>query len=338
MYPAGYHGNYLKWAIEVSDLDLKNNVPLNPINYNNDTKFGGSGTSHYNLRFPTHTSTHRIVAWQLRHKPNHSKIYLINSGTSSSREDNFNRLIRDILYITTFDENAVFVQIHDNDDSDTTSYGLINCFTKWPIFGKLGGYHLHYPNFNPETCGNDIEFRNIIAKNNLNWGIKNLSISTLNEKKSQEDQHWFDIRNYYTEHEVNEEQFVNLKNVNLNQRYLSININDIPSNNIISFVKKLFLQYNISDNFDTQYFEEFNPEYIKVQKNLEWFDSINNWRETGNLDDYLMSHSIIESQVLKNLKEGLEIEWNDQWDSMSLKDINNVFFDQMFEEYKKITI
>lgn len=323
IYPAGYHGNYLKWCIEISDLDLRKKIPLNPINYKKDSKFGGVGTSHYNVRYPTHSKLEHCLIWQLKNKPQSNSIYLINpSWAPTDRDSNLDTVIENVKTICRFDENCIFIQIHDDNESPQISYGLINCFTKWPVFGKFG-LSKFYNNFDPLNCENDINLRNVIAKNDLDWGVNKVTIDNLH--KDFQIPNWYDVRNYYNPHEVNEEQYVNLKKVNLNERFLSINIKNIPSDNIISLVKKLFSQYNISDNFDTQHFEEFNPEYIKVQKNLQWFSSFEEWSKTGNLDDYLLSHSIIQSQILKNIKNKMKIQWNDNWNTMNLEEINKDF-------------
>jgi hypothetical protein len=80
---------------------------------------------------------------------------------------------------------------------------------------------------------------------------------------------------------------------------------------------------NLSDSYNTSQVRTIHQSFIDSQPNLKWFDSINNWRETGILDDYLLSHSCIQGMVLKellekkpNLKDTLD------WKTMSLEDIN----------------
>jgi hypothetical protein len=57
---------------------------------------------------------------------------------------------------------------------------------------------------------------------------------------------------------------------------------------------------------------------------LQWFDSINNWEQTGNLDEYLLSHSVIQSQVIglifnRSGKIFLTEEQQDRWISFYVR-------------------
>jgi len=48
IYPAGYSGSYLKWAVEISDADKRQATPLDPLNNQNTKTFEFDTSQTYN--------------------------------------------------------------------------------------------------------------------------------------------------------------------------------------------------------------------------------------------------------------------------------------------------
>ena len=82
---------------------------------------------------------------------------------------------------------------------------------------------------------------------------------------------------------------------------------------------------NLSDSYNTSQVREIHQSFIDTQPNLKWFSSIKNWRETGALDEFLLSHSCIQGMVLKEiLEKHTDVMSTLDWKNMSLVDINNL--------------
>ena len=80
MYPAGYSGNYVNWAINISDTTQYQFTTKNSVNQHDSNKYGSAGTSHLHHRIPTHQGVDQVISWIAHHRPNEKKIYVINPG------------------------------------------------------------------------------------------------------------------------------------------------------------------------------------------------------------------------------------------------------------------
>ena len=78
------------------------------------------------------------------------------------------------------------------------------------------------------------------------------------------------------------------------------------------------------DDWDTSYVEEYHQNYINAQPNLQWFESFDNWCKTGELDEYLTSHIIIEAQLIKYMLEHAP-EKIEGWEDLSIQEINDLY-------------
>lgn len=319
LYPAGYHGNYLKWAIEVSDFDSRLNTPLDPINQKESKTFGGQGTSHLNPRVPTHQGFRFHIEWVIRNRPTTPKIYLINSGEGHPLENIMS------LQVASFlgqDPNGVVIAIHDGDDPDVKSYGRINCVTKWPTYipAMLHRRVIH-DRFDPFNCSQDRLFRNYILENDFIGTAPPIDLKELDNTIDRYNV-WYQVRHGLQPHEVNPETYPEF--ISRQQRYYSINCSDIPSDRFLEFVDNLLSDTGISDDYDTKHFKSIHQDYVQAQPNLKWFDSIKKWRCTGELDDYLCSHSVIEAEVIRHML-GTNDLTGINWKNCTLPEINSYF-------------
>jgi len=300
MYPPGYSGSYINWAINSSDQDLKKVTVDNPINNEQSKKFGGKGTAHLHVRIPTHQGIYQHLTWVLYNKPTDSRVYIINSLTEHTGHN--------ISTIAQYDPTGIFINIHDNNDESISSYGTINCVTKWPTYvdvmlanqtDLLQSRKQVHENFNPYECSKDIEFRNW-AVNNENFFRHNNKLNYHELSASvQRHRDWFQIRHTAQPHEVNETYYIS--NPDLKGRVFELSCLDICNEQFVPWFENFMLQSKVSNDYNCGHIPEIHEQYIASQPNLQWFESIKQWEQTGNMDDYLLSHSIIEAQVIKQI-------------------------------------
>jgi len=98
------------------------------------------------------------------------------------------------------------------------------------------------------------------------------------------------------------------------------------------------LQSQISDRYNSAHVATIHPSYCAAQTNLQWFDSIDNWKQTGQLDEYLLSHSVIQSQVIGLIfkhsgKMFLTKEQQDRWISFYFRCRGPSWPDSSLDEY-----
>lgn len=294
LYPAGYSGSYLNWAINISDKDLYSTTVKSPINTSTSDQFGGAGTSHNHVRVPTHQDVYHHLSWVAYNQPSDKKIYIINDHTP--------HVYSSIRYITQSDPTGVFVIIHNNSDPDTDAYGTINCITKWPTFGEA---RLQLLSADPREENfswyeSSRAYRNFI--------VKNLSTFFLHMDKPDYDAltnevnkaaNWYQVRNRLQPHEVNTSTYVT--DFSLTNRIFDISCADIASNYFPQWLENFMHNSKVSDSYDCEYLANYQEHYINAQPNLKWIDAINEWESTGVLNDYLTSHCGIEAHVIARI-------------------------------------
>lgn len=302
MYPAGYCGSYVNWAISVSDKDLSSTTVKNPINGDAGTQYGGAGTSHKHIRVPTHQGIAYHTAWVMQNKELAAKprIYIINSAGTA--------LYSTVWNIAMYDPTGVFIQINHNDELNIKSFGTINCVTKWPSYmaatlagspNEDGANKIH-ATFDPFDCANDILFRNWVIQDSGSFFRQNKKFNDelMNQFVNRYNK-TFLIRNKYQPHEFNETMY--LSEINLTNRVFSLSCLDVCQSNFPNWLAEFMQVSKVSDNYNCDHIEGFHKNYIDSQPNLQWFTSIQNWELSGEIDDYLMSHSIIQAQVIENI-------------------------------------
>lgn len=318
LYPAGYGGSYIHWAINISDIDLFQNTIKNPLNLSNSKKFGGIGTAHLHTRIPTHQGLYETLHWKIYNKHNDNRIFLVNIHPD---RDNA-KIIKELMMS---DPTGVFINIHDEANFLIRSYGFINQVIKWPEFlhvSRFNGFTLH-ENFDIFNCSKDIIFRNYCVLN-MNILCDNPPIdfliltSYLNRRKE-----WFKKRNESQPHEVNKNYYVD--NYEIKNRIFELNCHDISTDKFPKILKRIMQESCISDNFNLEYIEEFHPNYVGKQANLQWFKSFENWEKTGEIDDFLQSHSIIESIIIEFILANDERLTKMPWKNMPLTNLNKIY-------------
>lgn len=310
IYPAGYSGSYLNWAINISDKDLHSTTVKSPINTSANLQFGGAGTSHYHVRIPTHQGLLSHLSWVIYNRPLEKKIYIINEGTRG-----VNICIRAIMQS---DPTGVFVIIHNNSDPDVDAYGTINCITKWPTFGEasLQLSHTDPREENFSWHESSRAYRNFIVKN-LDSFFTHMEKPDYHAIKNevQKAQNWYLTRNKLQPHEVNESTYVS--DFTLEKRLFDISCADIASLRFPHWLENFLNHSEVSNDYDCKYVTDYHSNYINAQNNLKWFESISQWEATGMLDDYLISHCGIEahviSRIFKNAKGNIERKKEFDW-------------------------
>lgn len=301
MYPPGYSGSYINWAINSSDKELQKTTVKNPVNDNQSKKFGGVGTSHLHVRIPTHQGLAQHFTWVLYNRPKDARVYIINCFNDS--------VVQGIAQIAQYDPTGIFINIHNDDNLNVDSYGTINCVTKWPTYVDImlantenleqSRNQVHH-DFDPYNCAGDIKFRNWVVENNEHFFRHNYKLNydgLATSLKRHRD--WFTIRHQAQPHEVNDSNYIS--DPNLKGRIFELSCLDVCSEIFVPWFENFMAQSQVSDDYSCDHVPEVHSQYIASQPNLQWFDSINHWEQSGELDDYLLSHSVIESQVIDRI-------------------------------------
>jgi hypothetical protein len=321
-FPAGYHGSYLKWAIEVSDLDSRKKTISDPVNYQTTEKFGGVGTSHMLKRIPSHQSNRAHQQWMILNSPTSPNVYLIHTvlPDNTEKENPIYDAITDTLFA---DRDGIIIFLHSGKDPVIESYGKINCVTKWPshidstfvitrdsMEYKQAVDKFLDSNFRAIDSASNREFRNFLVKYNLLRAQQPLNFVEVRKNISLMER-WYAARNRSQPHEVNEDTYISeIKNIN--QKIFEINCKDIPSEKFLNIFTKIMTDADLSDCWNIDAVQKIHQQYIDAQPNLQWFDSFKHWENTGELDDYLTSHSVIESEVIQYIfkKSNFNVRYN----------------------------
>jgi hypothetical protein len=298
LYPAGYHGNYVKWAIEVSDAENKT-ITKDPINSLNSQKFGGVGTAHVHTRIPTHQAINLHHIWYIFNKPQDNRVYVINSG--AGRVDVSNTVHELLLE----DPTGIVINLHDADDKAWAAYGRINCVTKWPTFMAVTPIFASiHKNFDAFDCANDILFRNYVVEHqpfgSCGSPDRNLIQQYLNNYEA-----WFTVRNHYQPHEVNHDTYPSMPD--LKSRFFDFSLGQILNKDFPGVLKQLIKTTGIIDSINTSPVEQIHERYLEKQLNLQWFESLASWTETGRLDPYLQSHSMIQAELIIRIFDNMGV-------------------------------
>ena len=175
--------------------------------------------------------------------------------------------------------------------------------------------------FTEEMVGEYLGFvymiTNLESGNPLNYDRINESVNRYLD--------WYQCRNSLQPHEVNNKTY--LDQIDTTNRIFELNCHDICTDKFVEQFCTIMEKSEVSDNFDLDYFAQFHPQYCNAQKNLQWFDSIHEWCQTGKLDDYLLSHSCIEACVIKRMFQELELAGVSiyNWRSKSTQEINQIY-------------
>jgi len=311
LYPAGYSGNYVNWAVSVSDADLAQDTVLDPINPHTSKELGGAGTSHLHQRVPTHMSISEHMIWVAHNRPLEKKIYVIFTHSMNMSET--------LGCICSYDPDPVFVIIHDNNDPDVRTYGNLNAIGKWPTYmhtrqaltnlrirnkySKLDKFQIETDyNFFEAFC--DMKLRNAIASKEFDWLVELCPLN--DETQSQYSLElkilklWFDTRHSLQPHELPKSVHLvcdDLPYDNIHQ----LSCADVASKEFPNTLEKILT--SCSDRFTTAHVREFHQNYIDAQQNLEWFPSIQHWRLTGELTEFLTSNCYVEAFVIREIFE-----------------------------------
>lgn len=294
LYPAGYSGSYLNWAVTISDKDLYHDTVKNPINTSTTSQFGRSGTSHKHVRIPTHQDVMQHLSWIAYNRPLGKRVYIINEGSPY--------VYNSIRGLMQSDPTGVCVIVHNNSDLDVDAYGTINCITKWPTFGEaklpLLSIDPREEKFNWHESSRT--YRNFIVKNRSTFFV-HMEKPDYNALTSevQKAENWYQVRNKLQPHEVNELTYVT--DFTLDNRVFDISCADIASTYFPKWLENFMRNSGVSDSYNCDYVTNYQEHYINAQPNLKWTDAINEWEATGVLSDYLTSHCGIEAHVITRI-------------------------------------
>jgi hypothetical protein len=309
LYPPGYCGSYISWAIAKSDRDLEKTTVDNPINSSSSVKFGGQGSAHLYYRNPTHMGWENILIWFLENKPTDKRTYIINAGSDGGTLSRTGPAHIVKMFSHT-DPEGIYINIHHNDDLDLRDLGNLNLWTKWPIYFKA--IKASHPLLAPELTSDTIDnrsLRNFFVKTYPTYFPGNTKIdqnsirSYWKERKS-----WFDVRYAANPHEINPNEFTIRDGENTG--VYELGLNQILSGELPDALANILTDAGAGDfNFD--YLKSFHQEYVNAQTNLAFLDGIKLLRNKNILSDCLLSNPLVEAITIQTIAktENLPVGW-----------------------------
>lgn len=335
LFPAGYSGNYVNWAICRSDRDLADGTVPAPVTTRATIEFGGSGTSHGHQRLPTHMAIHDLVPWLAYNRPKTPQTYVIFTVSEN--------LPLTIDYLCRIDPDPVFIIIHDDNDLDTQIYGNLNAMLKWPTFFHMmqtltnfdqqhvGSKDItHYDFFSAAT---DRKIRNAIAKNKIPW-FRHLSPmkDDLEQKCKwaiQRSKLWFDTRHSLQPHELPKRMHL-VRDDLPHDNIFQISCRDIAGPAFLDFMEEFMSRSGCSSQWCLNSVQAYHQTYIDAQVNLQWFQSISTWKhqESAELTEFLTSNQVVEGFVIKEILHRVSYHSDVTsvlagWETQDLRTIND---------------
>lgn len=175
IYPCGYYGSYLNWAIRKSDVVDGHNIVDNPLL--------PTGSSHGFLRFPTHQAMDSQIWWLYHQQQRQNLIVPIHNDASPDRISyGINSIEKIFSYIIRLDVDPFVINIHYGDDEFYKEICALNVVDKWMV--NLDIHHAYFKDqYNPWIDASRITARNYLKNN---WQTYFPTSQQLNVKKLME--------------------------------------------------------------------------------------------------------------------------------------------------------
>ena len=329
LYPSGYCGTYLNWILHKSELDTACNTVDNPINKgSNDTAltnmYGGPNTAHLHRKTPSHQTFYHHLRWVLYNKPDKPRIYSI--GAYGDSEEYSLRPAYAIQFISRYDPQSFFINLHHGGDDDVAKIGALNSLHKWPVSfvaSKLTWLD-HQVDGTLDHTKIDLSVRNQFVdrwrQDFYNNGPLNKEEVNINLEKGKL---WFETRRAYSPNEILPEEYL-VPDINIVwENFVEYSLLDILQDNFVDKFEQDILKSNIG-NFDFSHAKKFHHEYVASQYNATWLTDIKKFRLTSELTDFLLysnlSQAFIVEEVLPFIPK--DVTWRD----MTTEDIVNKFY------------
>ena len=320
LYPPGYSGSYLSWCISKSDANLADITVDDPLNNSNNASYGGQGTAHLHHRVPTHTGIRELMYWKILHAGAPCQIFVVNVWHQA-------KLHETIDAIMNFDPDPVFIHI-TADAPESRELGFLNALIKWPLYFKITGA-IPIPNIDLDNIIDNIQLRNACVTYfdricpvtySLTTEIPALplidDLYTRNHTQSfwstrERYSYWYNTRCAANPHEVNGDQYI--IPYYEPRHYYNIDLLDVYNANLPDRLDSILKQAQL-ENFDFTFVENYHQTYVNAQPNLAWVDEINTFRKTRKLTEFLVSNSVVQALVIREIKNYLPADyiWEDK--------------------------
>lgn len=313
LFPPGYGGTYLSWALFKSDLDHAATTVDDPLNKKDNKQFGGSGTAHLHVRKPTHFAIIPLMKWLIYNRPTDKRVYIVDTQDNRREVEPYFTMSN----IVDFDPDPVIIDIYAEDE-DSVKFAALNVLTKWNFFWKVDYYVEEKFGVDFTNCVNDQNARNTFVEHFEEIIPKHRKI----DKKTylylrKYWMNWYKVRNEYNPHEVNEEEFIVHSNPILRNWY-SLKLKDLYSDQFIPWLEN-FCNKSQYSNFDIEHVKQYHQTYLDAQPNLQLFEQLDTFRKTRKPTEWLLSHSLTQAYMLMEVKDQLP----DNWKELSTVDIFN---------------
>lgn len=274
-------GTYLNWIIRASDKDsVTTEAPLSD-----------ETNAHNHIKRPTHQNLLKTMIWRLYNKPDETCIHAINV---MEKDDYYARSAYAVQTIMRFDENPVFINVHDNDDDLINKFGVLNMFTKWPPFIKVTS--LFYEEW-LNSLDNDMDkaaqwiYENWDTFAVHNGPIKKEEIMFNLSKQNQ----WLEIRMEAGPGEVLASDYHIPQK--LPDHLIDICLTDIMKDDFIDQFEKIIVATDSGD-YDFSYAREYHQTFVQAQKNMKFFECAEQLQSDGTINSWWNTNAMTKALLM----------------------------------------
>jgi len=131
LYPGGYYGSYLHWALCKANRKTANTTV--------DTPFKTDGSAHVHIKKPAHQTIEFIIQSIIKHRWSTGTIYPVGFRGNVTFDQNQKNWMKgwhnSVFWIMRIEEEPVIINVHDEDSEYHRKLGAINLHSKglWNI-------------------------------------------------------------------------------------------------------------------------------------------------------------------------------------------------------------
>jgi len=311
LYPAGYCGTYINWALHRSEQTMSATTVDNPINTNSNSlsELGGYGSAHRHIKSPSHQTFYHHLRWMLYNRPTDTRIYSLGVFDS---DDYGTRAAFAMQFILRSDPECFFINLHHGNDLDTKKYGAINNLHKWPVsFVANKFWKQHHIDGTRDDTVIDLAVRNNLIEY---WASEFPMNGPMNRNEVEinlnNGRAWFEIRHDRNPNEIKREEYLTPDSTDAWQNFCEFDIKDILQPNFVDHLEQAIAKSN-TGTYDFSYVRKFHDTYVANQQSAQWFADIENFRRTGQCSKYLLHSNLTQAFVVEEVLPHVpkDVDW-----------------------------
>lgn len=310
MFKAGSMGSYMRWIVDKSERESSVSTVDNPITSEHN--------AHSHIRNPSHVPFRELIKWILHRRPHDKRVYLCNPmRTPSKRAESLNLLFES-------DPDCLVINIHNNNDDLVQKYIYLNQVKTWAV--SLKATLSHYEDFDTQYHPFDDEDKQrAMVWLYHNWREYFIPNPPITDEVKEITEHLFENRKKWKAARIAPHKDIWVDDYPVfdkfpEDQYIDLCVTDIVADDFIDKFSKILIDHNVGVfNFD--YVREFHPTFQNAKPNKDWFNHIEKFRTTGEIDPWFGEHVLSQVFLLEELPTLPE-----NWEEMT--------YDEIINEYK----